>query len=41
VVTFKVTWYVNGVADSRTGTISPPASPGEDGDEILVVEFTF
>jgi hypothetical protein len=40
-VSYKVTWFVNGVADSRSGTIVAPAAYGQDDDEVLVVEFTY
>jgi hypothetical protein len=32
---------VGGSAYSKRGTISPPASPGADGDEVLVTTFTY
>jgi hypothetical protein len=40
-VDYTVRWWVGGSAYSKRGTISPPASPGADGDEVLVTTFTY
>ncbi len=38
-VDYTVRWWVKGAAYSKRGTINPPASIGNDGDEVLVTEF--
>jgi uncharacterized protein YfaP (DUF2135 family) len=38
-VNYTVRWWVDGRAYVKRGSISPPASPGTNGDEILVTQF--
>ncbi len=38
-VNYTVRWWVDGKANVKRGRISPPASPGANGDEILVTQF--
>jgi len=40
-VRYKVTWTLKGQTYSKSGTISPPASSGADGDEVLVTDFSY
>jgi hypothetical protein len=39
-VHYTARWWIDGNAYSKYGTISPPASPGAAGDEVLVTTFT-
>jgi hypothetical protein len=39
-VHYTVRWWIDGNAYSKCGTISPSASPGAAGDEVLVTTFT-
>ena len=38
-VNYTVRWWVGGSAQTRRGTLSPPAEPGTSGDEVLVTQF--
>jgi hypothetical protein len=38
-VQYTVRWWVNGTTHVRRGIITPPASTGASGDEILVTQF--
>jgi hypothetical protein len=40
-VPYTVRWWIRGVVNSARGTISPPASIGATGDEVLVTTFTY
>jgi hypothetical protein len=39
-VDYTVRWWVKGAAYSKRGSIQPPASAGQSGDEVWVTDFT-